>query len=617
MDKARNGGELTLAYLGGSITAGTAASSEKTRWVNLVTDWWKNKFPNAKFKLVNAGYGGTGSDIGTFRVQNDVLKYNPDFMVVEFAVNDSYGDYASEMMENTVRQVLVNSSKAGLMMLMLKQSNGTTAQESHKKIGNHYAIPMVSFADRIDSAVNADGISLASIYSDGLHPLDKGMAYIACFITDALEQIYKTLPASAEIAAIADTIPAPLFSSDFTNTFSYNTSNLIPVENEGWTAAANGWTAEEEGAEMVFEIDGNAFAVQYYRHNWNNAGKVQIWIDDEEPVTLNAYWSDTWGPGTCFKLLQRGVADGKHLLHVKAIKDKGCHFILRNILKAGNISGAAPIAKIAQTSFKTKNGMPVTLDGSDSYDPDGNKNLTYAWRIATSPENSSAQITNADKAKAEFTTDLGGTYTVCITVGDGIWSSVEAKARILVVDNNQKPVAVITNKDFVKTNRYAIFKGTDSYDSDGDDLLFEWKLISKPEGSITELTSNGDAASMKCDVDGEYTVQLIVNDSLDSSEPVTATITANSTGSGINETKKFDVQIAPNPSDGNCTILFAPTAGKQTFIDIYNIIGKLVLSRRISENCTSMQINGELPTGKYIIVVSDGIQNQVESLIVK
>ncbi len=369
MIKARNGGNLTLAYLGGSITAGTAASSEKTRWVNLVTDWWKQTFPKATFTLVNAGYGGTGSDIGTFRVKTDVLDHNPDFVVVEFAVNDSYGDYATEMMENVVRQILADDGKPGLMMLMLKQSNGTTAQASHKLVGNHYSVPMVSFADRIDSAVQADGVALNSIYSDGLHPLDKGMAYIAKFITDELNIIYRNLPAGNSVLPVADSLPEQLISDDFTNTYTFNTSNIVPVSNSGWRIDAGRWVSESDGAELVFQIDGNAAAIQYFRHNWPTAGQAQIWVDDNEPLTLDAYWSDTWGPGTCFKLLERGLPDGKHLLHIKAVATiRGSFFALRNVLKAGNISGAAPIAVISKSAFKVMTGSQVTLDGSASYD---------------------------------------------------------------------------------------------------------------------------------------------------------------------------------------------------------------------------------------------------------
>jgi len=39
MDKARRGEPITIGVIGGSITAGYAASVENKRWANLMTDW--------------------------------------------------------------------------------------------------------------------------------------------------------------------------------------------------------------------------------------------------------------------------------------------------------------------------------------------------------------------------------------------------------------------------------------------------------------------------------------------------------------------------------------------------------------------------------------------------
>ena len=49
--------EITIAYLGGSITAAPG-------WRPQTTAWFTNTYPNAKFKEVHAAIGGTGSDLG-------------------------------------------------------------------------------------------------------------------------------------------------------------------------------------------------------------------------------------------------------------------------------------------------------------------------------------------------------------------------------------------------------------------------------------------------------------------------------------------------------------------------------------------------------------------------
>ena len=99
--KAMNGDSVTVAYFGGSITA-------QNGWRTTSLDWFKTRFPKARFTEINAAIGGTGSDFGVFRLKDHVLKFKPDLVFVEFAVND--GNASSEKiirsMEGIVRQTL-------------------------------------------------------------------------------------------------------------------------------------------------------------------------------------------------------------------------------------------------------------------------------------------------------------------------------------------------------------------------------------------------------------------------------------------------------------------------------------------------------------------------------
>src|SRR5438067_2039792 len=74
-------GEIKVAYLGGSITAQAGYRVKSLAH-------FRTMFPEAKFSEINAAIGGTGSDLGVFRVKQDVLDQHPDLMFVEFAVND-------------------------------------------------------------------------------------------------------------------------------------------------------------------------------------------------------------------------------------------------------------------------------------------------------------------------------------------------------------------------------------------------------------------------------------------------------------------------------------------------------------------------------------------------
>ena len=82
-----NGESVTVVFLGGSITMGAKATTGQS-YRELVGSWLTNTYPNAKIKLLNRGIGSTGSILGAFRFQDQVLNENPDLLFIEFCVND-------------------------------------------------------------------------------------------------------------------------------------------------------------------------------------------------------------------------------------------------------------------------------------------------------------------------------------------------------------------------------------------------------------------------------------------------------------------------------------------------------------------------------------------------
>src|SRR5580698_5367485 len=79
--KLKAGQEVRVGYLGGSITAAPGWRVKSLKWL-------QEQYPAAKLSEINAAIGGTGSDLGVFRAQHDVLQFKPDLLFVEFAVND-------------------------------------------------------------------------------------------------------------------------------------------------------------------------------------------------------------------------------------------------------------------------------------------------------------------------------------------------------------------------------------------------------------------------------------------------------------------------------------------------------------------------------------------------
>jgi acyl-CoA thioesterase I len=340
MAKASRGEPVTIGVIGGSITAGYAATTENKRWANLMTDWWKKTFTNSKITLINAGFGGTGSAIADFRVQDELLKYNPDFVVIEFAVNDSLDSLSTITMEGLVRQIMASSHGPGIMMLNLMLKDGTSAVNYHKPVADHYHLPFINYSTLINPQLEMDKRSINNLYKDEVHPNDTGMNYIAQFLIAELSKIYRNLPSDKNITAIDSNLP-PAYTSDiYAFAAKYTNKTLLPVANNGWINDGSGWSSDKPGTEINFNIEGNAIGVLYNLHNNIGWGKAELWVDNGEHKTIDAYWTQTWGPATVFCQIAENLSKGNHILHAKISSDcsngtGGHYFPLLNVLKAG------------------------------------------------------------------------------------------------------------------------------------------------------------------------------------------------------------------------------------------------------------------------------------------
>ncbi|NOZ83227.1 MAG: JDVT-CTERM domain-containing protein, partial [Epsilonproteobacteria bacterium] len=87
-----------------------------------------------------------------------------------------------------------------------------------------------------------------------------------------------------------------------------------------------------------------------------------------------------------------------------------------------------PVAD-AGSDQNVQTGSVVTLDGSASYDIDGNP-LTYQWSFTSKPAGSSAALTDPTAVKPAFTADINGSYILSLVVNDGTVNSAADSVTI-------------------------------------------------------------------------------------------------------------------------------------------------------------------------------------------
>ncbi len=152
------------------------------------------------------------------------------------------------------------------------------------------------------------------------------------------------------------------------------------------------------------------------------------------------------------------------------------------------VTGAndAPTAD-AGTDATVTEGASVTLDGTDSSDPDAGTTLTYSWARKAGETDNAVTLTNADKASASFTApnDIASdaTLTFVLTVSDGTASDTD------------EVVITVTG-----VNAEATFGGTLTGAVTEDD-----DTKNEAEGTVTVSDSDGaDTVQAQTDKAGTY-----------------------------------------------------------------------------------------------------------------
>lgn len=272
---------LNVVYLGGSITEGAGASSKENCWASLVTEFFKQAYPDKTIHGINAGVGGTGSDYGLLRLDTDVIAKDPDLVFVEFAVNDTGYDKRAvqRQMEGIVRQLQKMEEPPIIVFLYTTTNQFISYAEIHQEVADFYGIPSINLKAYLRDEVSSGNIKTTDFLTDGVHPNDAGYRLYADFIVDKLNQPEIYLKQSN------------IRSDSLTDYYDFAARSIAADSGKnmkGWTKLESGAIeTNEAGAEVTFSFSGSVFALQ--GRIGNNKGKMTLSIDGTEYPINNYY----------------------------------------------------------------------------------------------------------------------------------------------------------------------------------------------------------------------------------------------------------------------------------------------------------------------------------------
>lgn len=222
--KLENKEPVVIAYLGGSITAAPGYRVQTEKFL-------KAAYPSATIKTINAGVGGTGSALGVFRLDHDVLRHHPDLVFVEFAVNDNGGDSLTicNAMEGIVRKIREQNKQTDIcflytinepMVAVFQKGELPASMRYMQVIADHYGLPAINMGWDVLRLMKEDKLVFRGeknaaygdkivFTRDGTHPTDEGHQ---CY-TQTIESAFAQLKQVGK--ATVNRLPPALYPDNF------------------------------------------------------------------------------------------------------------------------------------------------------------------------------------------------------------------------------------------------------------------------------------------------------------------------------------------------------------------------------------------------------------------
>jgi lysophospholipase L1-like esterase len=321
--KLRTKKEVTIAYFGGSATAG-AGDTAKTSYRILVTEWLRSRNTQAQIKEINAAVDGTGALYGAMRARRDVIAHKPDLVFIEFASDDA-GEKESAVkraVEGIVRQFLTVSQPPEIVFLYTTNAKRNTQTDWYEAVASYYRLPALNLQDVTWKMIESGQTTPSAFWKDGIHPLDAGSKIYARLIIDYLTEQEKLTP-----SPITRSLPPPFLSDELTY------GELVPCaqlkHDALWKVEASNdralpstlLTSDKPGNVIETLFEGTIVGLVY--RAGPDAGTIECLIDGRPaPAPLDRIDAYDSTHHLATRIIAGGLGPGEHKLTIKIHSEK-------------------------------------------------------------------------------------------------------------------------------------------------------------------------------------------------------------------------------------------------------------------------------------------------------
>ena len=144
----------------------------------------------------------------------------------------------------------------------------------------------------------------------------------------------------------------------------------------------------------------------------------------------------------------------------------------------------------------------ITLDGTNSYDPDGYI-ISYHWWIEGHPSGSFAELIPDSSPTPRFTCDLAGTYSINLKVTDNAFAESEVdNVRFECIPNEMLHIQLVWDTDDVDLDLHLVKPDGVYWDTSGGDCFYKTCIPTDDNPDPVDWGSNGHPSMDRDDTNG-------------------------------------------------------------------------------------------------------------------
>lgn len=274
--KAKAGEDVTIAYIGGSITQGAAAKPIGTNsYAYRSYEMFKKRFgkgDGSNVHFIKAGVGGTPSELGLTRYEDDVLRQGavkPDVVVIEFAVNDAGDETNGVCYESLALMAMEGPGNPAVVLLFSVFMDDYNLQDNLSRVGYHYDLPMVSIKNAVTPNFYEDTpvITKRQYFYDLFHPSNDGHRIMA----DCLDYLWQLAEEGDEPTEDVDLTKDGVIGNRYRALIAFGKDDCA----KHVKALQTGSFTETDNALQCVEQDANAFTTPEFPDHWMYNGDIK------------------------------------------------------------------------------------------------------------------------------------------------------------------------------------------------------------------------------------------------------------------------------------------------------------------------------------------------------